>query len=314
MMYLQHLSFPSTVLAAHLSRQHVCVILERRAMVYALESLQPVAEITTPPNPKGLGALTLPRGTAFLALPASNTTGTVAVHPLPGAGGGSQSSALEISAHQTPLSILAWSDDAALLATASTKGTVVRVFRMPHGDKAFTLRQVLSSPATFKAPAHHGKCTCSAHDFFFPMRCRRGTTPARITSLAFTPSDCAIRALCVASDHASVHIFTLGRARGGRGEGAVKSVLSNVIAPSISSLAQRPSATVRLHCRKGAAVACAVLGTSDAGNEDAAEEGDGVRLAVATAEGILYQYHVQGLGGDGGAGIKSTLEGEWLMK
>ena len=38
----------------------------------------------------------------------------------------------EISAHSSPLETLAWSHDASLLASASTKGTVIRVHRMPQ--------------------------------------------------------------------------------------------------------------------------------------------------------------------------------------
>ncbi len=38
----------------------------------------------------------------------------------------------EVPAHNTPLEVMAWSHDASLLASASTKGTVIRVHRMPQ--------------------------------------------------------------------------------------------------------------------------------------------------------------------------------------
>ena len=38
----------------------------------------------------------------------------------------------EVTAHSSPLEALAWSHDASMLASASSKGTVIRVHRMPQ--------------------------------------------------------------------------------------------------------------------------------------------------------------------------------------
>ena len=41
----------------------------------------------------------------------------------------------EINAHQSPLAAMAWSADGTLLASASNKGTVIRVYNMPGANK-----------------------------------------------------------------------------------------------------------------------------------------------------------------------------------
>ena len=37
----------------------------------------------------------------------------------------------EVTAHNSPIAVMAWNQDASLLASASSKGTVLRVHRMP---------------------------------------------------------------------------------------------------------------------------------------------------------------------------------------
>ena len=79
-----------------------------------------------------------------------------------------------IQAHKTTLACLTLNSTGSLLATASDKGTVIRVFSVPNGDKI----------AQF----------------------RRGTYGARIFSIAFNPLSSL---LCVSSDTETVHIFRL---------------------------------------------------------------------------------------------------------
>jgi len=86
---------------------------------------------------QGLAALSLDEAKTYLALPASQLRGFVAVHDITHAG---QGSVLEIKAHHTPLAVMQWSGDSTMLATASLKGTIVRVFQMPQGDKVYSLR------------------------------------------------------------------------------------------------------------------------------------------------------------------------------
>jgi len=105
-------------------------------MVYTIEGLTLVKTIETPAaNPKGVGALSL-TADGLVALPAATSSGAIAVHSLSDA----MATEVEIAAHKSPLTALAFNEDASLLASASTQGTLVRVFRMPEGRKVFTLR------------------------------------------------------------------------------------------------------------------------------------------------------------------------------
>ncbi|KAJ1538430.1 autophagy protein, partial [Nowakowskiella sp. JEL0078] len=79
-----------------------------------------------------------------------------------------------LQAHKAPISTIQFNYDGTLIATSSDKGTVIRVFSVPSGDKLFQFR--------------------------------RGTYPARIFSLSFNLSNTL---LSVSSDTDTVHIFRL---------------------------------------------------------------------------------------------------------
>ena len=85
-----------------------------------------------------------------------------------------------IQAHKSPISFLAINAAGTLLATASDKGTVIRVWSVPGAEKLYQFR--------------------------------RGTREARIYSLNF---NLVSSLLCVSSAHDTVHIFKLGQGRGG---------------------------------------------------------------------------------------------------
>ena len=79
-----------------------------------------------------------------------------------------------IEAHQTPLSCISINSEGNMLATASEKGTIIRVFSIPDGKKLFQFR--------------------------------RGSIPSRIYSMSF---NAASTLLCVSSASETVHIFRL---------------------------------------------------------------------------------------------------------
>jgi WD40 repeat protein len=79
-----------------------------------------------------------------------------------------------IQAHKTPLSFVTLNQAGTTIATASDKGTVIRVFSVPNGDKI----------AQF----------------------RRGTYPAKIYNMTF---NAVSTLLAVASDTETIHIFKL---------------------------------------------------------------------------------------------------------
>ena len=79
-----------------------------------------------------------------------------------------------VQAHKSPVAFVALNSTGTMLATASDKGTVIRVFGVPNGDRL--------------------------HEF------RRGSYPAKIYSISF---NAASTLLCVSSDTETVHIFKL---------------------------------------------------------------------------------------------------------
>jgi autophagy-related protein 18 len=83
-----------------------------------------------------------------------------------------------IQAHKSPISFLSINSTGTLLATASDKGTVIRVWSIPSADKLYQFR--------------------------------RGTREARIYSMNF---NIVSTLLAVSSAHDTVHIFKLGPQR-----------------------------------------------------------------------------------------------------
>ena len=80
-----------------------------------------------------------------------------------------------VEAHRSPLSCITVNDAGTLLATASDKGTIIRVFSIPSARKLYQFR--------------------------------RGSMPSRIYSMSFNS---ASTLLCVSSATDTVHVFKLG--------------------------------------------------------------------------------------------------------
>lgn len=114
-----------------------------------------------------------------------------------------------IEAHQAPLSCIALNNEGTLLATASEKGTIIRVFSVPDAQKLFQFR--------------------------------RGSIPAKILSMAFNSTSTL---LCVSSATDTVHIFRLSpqtdaRAKDGAEAGRRPSASrSRSLSPSSEDLAE----------------------------------------------------------------------------
>lgn len=123
--------------------------------------------LNVPENISGLCTLSL---NSHLAYPISSTTGELQIFDA-----GNLISRIKIEAHESPLSAIDFSPNGNLLATASEKGTVIRVFCVKNGQKV--------------------------HEF------RRGVKrQVKIASLKF--SYCA-NYLCVSSNTETVHVFKI---------------------------------------------------------------------------------------------------------
>lgn len=197
------LLFPTAILGVKLNRRRLVVVLEQEIYIYDISNMKLLHTIETSPNPMAICALSPSSDNCFLAYPSpvasptafSSSGGSTA------AAGSNDTAATAaaagdvlifdllslsvtnvIQAHKTPISALALNSTGTLLATASDKGTVIRVFSVPAAAKL--------------------------HQF------RRGSYAARIYSLNF---NAVSTLLAVSSDTETVHIFKLSSGAGGAG-------------------------------------------------------------------------------------------------
>lgn len=378
---IQDMAFETSVLAVRMNRKRLVVVVEARTHVYDLQSLQLLRTLEhgggggggaaggdagggggggggAGRNPRGVCALSACSEPNLLALPASEHCGTLRVYDLLVDGG---EVLCELRAHDGPLQAAVWNHDCCLLATASTKGTIIRVHRMPHASKRWAFR--------------------------------RGLQPAAVHSLAFSPPSVHPPLLAATSSHGTLHVFRLdppaergpvavataaavgflssiiakkqaqagGAASGGVGSGGGASGGGGGIADdaeparhiAVIKLPGTPgSATCSLHCTSpgGGAAAAALSSSSGAdgaaagslphdddlgdaalggggGGAQSAQPADSIVVAVATLDGYMYEYLLEGLNGSdtavaaaggstssaAGRGPAVTLEGEWPL-
>ncbi|KAL8870547.1 MAG: hypothetical protein Q9174_003436 [Haloplaca sp. 1 TL-2023] len=188
------LTFPTTVLAVRLNRKRLVVVLEDQIYLYDISNMKLLHTIETSPNPNAIVALSPSSESCYLTYPLpqksppSNLSTTHASHAPPTSNHISPTTgdvlifdALKLEAinvaeaHRSPLSCICLNDAGTLLATASDKGTIIRVFSVPSAKKLYQFR--------------------------------RGSMPSRIYSMAFNATSTL---LCVSSASETVHIFKLG--------------------------------------------------------------------------------------------------------
>jgi len=130
-------SYPNTILAVRLNRVRLLVVLEESLYIHNIRDMKVLHTIRdTPPNPNGLCALSDNSDNCYLAYPGSSQIGEVQIFD-----GVNLRAVSMIPAHDTPVAALAFNPNATLLATASEKGTVIRVFSIPDGGKLFEFRR-----------------------------------------------------------------------------------------------------------------------------------------------------------------------------
>jgi autophagy-related protein 18 len=191
------LLFPSSILAVKMNRKTLVIVLEAEIYIYDISNMRLQHVIETTPNPEAIVALSPSADNSYLAYPspvpppapiaAVSPQAAPAQPSSPSAASGDvllfSTKSLTVSqiirAHKAPISALALNSTGTLLATASEKGTVIRVWGVPGAEKLYQFR--------------------------------RGTREARIYSLNF---NVVSTLLAVSSAHDTVHIFKLGSARG----------------------------------------------------------------------------------------------------
>lgn len=176
------LNFTSTILNVKVSKRRLVVVLQDKIHIFDISSMKILRTIETKNN-LGLCVLSsIPSSTptgvsggkndvSYMAYPSPTESGDVilydAINP---------KQVNFIKAHKSDVSIIQFNQDGTMLATASGKGTVIRIFSIPGCELLHTLR--------------------------------RGSTAARIYSISFS-SDSSM--VCVSSDKGTVHVFKLNQ-------------------------------------------------------------------------------------------------------
>lgn len=160
-------SFRSEVRAVKLRRDRIVVVLEHKIYVYNFMDLKLLHQIETLANPRGLCCLSHHSNTSVLACPGLHR-GQVRIEHF------GLNMTKFINAHDSHIACFTLTMDGLLLATASTKGTLIRIFNTMDGSR---LQEV-----------------------------RRGVDRADIYNIALSPN---VQWLAASSDKGTVHIFSL---------------------------------------------------------------------------------------------------------
>ncbi|KAH3765720.1 WD repeat domain phosphoinositide-interacting protein 2 [Pelomyxa schiedti] len=162
-------NFGVPICNVRLNNKRLVIILEAKIHVYDLGTMKFLHSIDTEPNPRGICALSsAPDTGGFIGYPGRNP-GEIAVFDV------DQIRPVAVAkAHNGPLVVIAFNSAGTLVATASSKGTIIRIFSIPD------MRQIVSF--------------------------RRGSNPATIYSIAFSLNSTI---LAVSSDTSTVHLFKI---------------------------------------------------------------------------------------------------------
>jgi len=167
---LLELEFSSEVRSVRLRRDRIVVVLDTLVKVFTFTSTPTQLHVfDTSSNPRGLCSLSPSSTNSLLALPGPRP-GHLHLVDL----ATTDAAPLSIPAHDSTLACITLNTQGTRLATASNKGTLVRVWDTSSGGLLAELR--------------------------------RGTQPAAINCINFS-SDSSL--ICVASDHGTIHVFAV---------------------------------------------------------------------------------------------------------
>ncbi|XP_042420527.1 autophagy-related protein 18c-like isoform X1 [Zingiber officinale] len=160
-------SFKFNVRGVKLRQDRIVIVLENRIYVHDFKDLKLLHQMETISNPKGLCCLSHHSNTFVMACPGLRR-GEIRIEHF------GLNVTKQINAHDSRISCMSLTLDGLLLATASSKGTLIRIFNTMDGTR---LQEV-----------------------------RRGLDKADIYSIALSPN---VQWLVVSSDKGTVHVFSL---------------------------------------------------------------------------------------------------------
>lgn len=138
-----HYSYTDKILAVRMNRARLVVCLEESLFIHNIRDMKVLHTISqTPPNPSGLVALSTHTDHCYLAYPGHTSIGELQIFDAM-----NLCSRVIIPAHEGKLAALQFSHGGTRVATASDKGTVIRVFSSVDGSKLYELRRGLKRTA-----------------------------------------------------------------------------------------------------------------------------------------------------------------------
>ncbi|NXO05075.1 WIPI4 protein, partial [Rhinopomastus cyanomelas] len=199
-------TFPKPVLAVRMRPDKLVVVLQNRLYVFSFpHNPMKLFEFDTRDNPKGrtfggVCDLCPSLEKALLVFP-GHKCGSLQLVDLGSAQPGTSSAPVTINAHQSEVGVVALSPPGTLVASASARGTLIRLF-----------------------------CTQSRQRL---LELRRGTDPATLYCLSFSPDSSF---LCAASDKGTGHVFALRDTRLNRRSALARvGKVGPVLAPYVES-------------------------------------------------------------------------------
>ncbi|XP_047214273.1 WD repeat domain phosphoinositide-interacting protein 1-like isoform X1 [Girardinichthys multiradiatus] len=245
-------SYPNKILAIKLNRQRLVVFLEESIYVHNIKDMKLLKTLlNAPSNPSGLSALSTNHSSSYLAYPGSVLSGDIIVHDT-----NNLSTVAMIPAHDSPLAALAFNASATKLASASERGTVIRVFSIPEGERPFEFRRGMKRYVD-------------------------------ISSLSFSADG---QFLCASSNTETVHIFKLEQVGPREDEAAtwtgymekMFSAASSYLPNPVSGMMSQDRAFATVHLfSSGQRNVCTLVTNQRL-----------LRLLVATTDGQLFIYNV----------------------
>jgi WD40 repeat protein len=174
--FIMEFTFSSPVLAIRLRKDRMFVVERNRIHVFSFPtSPKKLFTIDTRDNLKGLCEVSMyPSSERQLIVHPGHKIGTIQLIDLASTEPGKSASPVNISAHQNEIACIALNNQGTMVATASLKGTLIRV----HD----TYRKNLL------------------------VELRRGADPATLYCISFSPDS---DFLCASSDKGTIHIFAL---------------------------------------------------------------------------------------------------------